>query len=131
MVWYWDGGQGACARGDGLGGSPGGGTPAPYRPLPKASACSDIINRLAACRSASRSSAVCLLEQFRCLQTVRQSCRMNIELHSYSGRTWRMEIQTPKNGISSMDKLDAIQVKKRSNDPDSWSSFALAGIGTF
>lgn len=30
-------------------------------PLLSASACSDNINRLAACRSASRSSAVCLL----------------------------------------------------------------------
>lgn len=38
----------------------GGGGP---KPLLKASACSDSINRLAACRSASRSSAVCLLRK--------------------------------------------------------------------
>lgn len=38
----------------------GGGGP---KPLLKASACNDIINRLAACRSASRSSAVCLLRK--------------------------------------------------------------------
>lgn len=38
----------------------GGGGP---KPLLRASACRDSINRLAACRSASRSSAVCLLRK--------------------------------------------------------------------
>lgn len=35
----------------------------PPKPLLNASACNDNINRFAACRSASRSSAVCLLRR--------------------------------------------------------------------